>query len=96
MEKTNRDLVYYGPHPCQKCDKDGKKGTMIVKAGNGAPDELEFNFIHHSHYPNHDWKQHKCSDKNLFASRLGSIKTPKKSKSSVKNGRLGGRPKNKK
>lgn len=37
-------LVYYGPHPCQTCDPKGKKGTFIVKAGNGAPDYLEFDY----------------------------------------------------
>lgn len=58
MLKTNKKLIYYGPHPCQKCDKDGKKGTMIVKADNGAPDSLEFNFTHDSNYPNHIWKRH--------------------------------------
>lgn len=62
MKKTDKNLVYYGPHPCQKCDPTGKRGTMIVKAGNGAPDNLEFNFTHGSHYPNHKWKGHKCLD----------------------------------
>lgn len=51
---TNKKLVYYGPHPCQKCDIEGKKGTMIVKAG-----EIELDFVHGSHYPNHVWKAHK-------------------------------------
>lgn len=60
MDKKSKKLVYYGPHSCQKCDKSGKKGTMIVKAGNGAPDSLEFNFNHGSHYPNHVWKRHQC------------------------------------
>ncbi len=60
ISKTNKNLVYYGPHPCQKCDPKGKNGTMIVKAGNGAPDYLEFDFVQGSSYPNHDWKQHKC------------------------------------
>jgi len=55
-------LVYYGPHPCQKCDPKGKKGTMIVKAGNGASNKLQFDFVHGSHYPNHQWQQHKCID----------------------------------
>lgn len=93
INKTDKDLVYYGPHACQKCDMDGKKGTLIVKAGNGSSDELEFNFTHDSHYPNHEWKQHVCSDKNTIASKLGSIKTEKKSKSSAENGKKGGRPK---
>lgn len=59
-EYKSKKLVYYGPHSCQKCDPDGKKGTMIVKAGNGAPDKFTFNFIHDSHYPNHVWKKHAC------------------------------------
>ncbi len=54
----SQDLVYYGPHPCQKCDPFGKLGTMIVKAGNGAPDDLEFDFDHDCNYPNHIWKKH--------------------------------------
>jgi hypothetical protein len=61
MNKTDKKLVYYGPHPCQKCDPTGKLGTLIVKAGNGAPDNLEFDFAHDSHYPNHIWKKHKCT-----------------------------------
>lgn len=52
------NIVYYGPHSCKKCDADGSKGTMIIKAGNGASDELEFDFVQDSHYPNHVWKQH--------------------------------------
>ncbi len=60
MDKTDKSLVYYGPHPCQKCDSDGKKGTLIVKAGDGASDELEFDFVHGSQYPNHEWKKHIC------------------------------------
>lgn len=44
MNCHNHKIVYYGPHPCQTCDKNGKKGTMIVKAGNGAPENLEFEF----------------------------------------------------
>ncbi len=60
--KTSKNLVYYGPHSCQRCDPKGRLGTMIVKAGNGAPDELEFDFVQGSHYPNHTWKKHKCVD----------------------------------
>lgn len=37
-------LVYYGPHPCQVCDPNGLHGTIITKAGNGAPDSLEFDY----------------------------------------------------
>ena len=72
MKLTDKNLVYYGPHPCQKCDLKGKKGTMIVKAGNGAPDDLEFDFkstgeifTNSTDYPNGKkglkikWKKHK-------------------------------------
>ena len=55
MKKTDKSLVYYGPHPCQKCDPKGKAGTLIVKAGNGAANNLEFDFQGHSVqaiYPN--------------------------------------------
>lgn len=85
-------LVYYGPHPCQKCDPEGVLGTLIVKTGNGASDELEFDFDHNSHYPNHTWKQHVCSTKNRRAQVIGSSKTPKKASSSRINGKKGGRP----
>lgn len=69
MKYTNETLVYYGPHPCQKCDPDGKKGTMIVKAGNGAPDNLEFDYPagkpEEITYPNDKpdwyWRRHLCS-----------------------------------
>lgn len=71
MKKEDKKLVYYGPHPCQKCDSDGKKGTMIVRAGNGAPDNLQFDYPKETHgastaYPNTHpkflWKTHKCID----------------------------------
>lgn len=62
IKLTDKKLVYYGPHSCQKCDPKGKLGTMIVKAGNGAPDYLEFDFVHDSQYPNHVWKKHECTD----------------------------------
>lgn len=63
---TDKNLVYYGPHPCAKCDPDGKKGTMIVKAGNGAPDDLEFDYpkdkdmgiIYPNDRPDWIWKKH--------------------------------------
>lgn len=87
------NLVYYGPHACQKCDKDGKKGTLIVKAGNGAPDDLGFDFVHGSHYPNHEWKKHVCSDKNRTAAKLGSSTSRKKTMAAKANGKKGGRPK---
>jgi len=92
MKETDKKLVYYGPHACQKCDKDGTKGTLIVKAGNGASEELEFDFTHNSHYPNHQWEKHICSKKNRKAVSMGSIKTTKKTKSSRENGKKGGRP----
>lgn len=92
-EDFKLNLVWYGPHPCQRCDKEGKKGTLIVKAGNGALDELEFDFVHDSHYPHHQWKRHICSDKNRTAVRLGSMKSDLKKQSSRANGKKGGRPK---
>lgn len=66
MTKDPKDpsIVYYGPHPCQRCDPKGNKGTLIVKAGNedGGSSELEFNFTLGSHYPNHEWLKHECTD----------------------------------
>lgn len=63
MEKkikfTNKKLVYYGPHPCQRCDPDGSKGTKIVRAENNEV-VFSYDFVHGSHYPNHVWKKHKC------------------------------------
>lgn len=64
VKKTDKDLVYYGPHKCAKCEDNGINGTMIIKVGNGAPDYLQFNFVHGSHYPNHKWKKHVCVIKN--------------------------------
>lgn len=58
--KTDRSLIYYGPHPCQRCDPKGKFGTLIVKGSNPESDDLEFNFVHDSHYPNHIWQKHEC------------------------------------
>lgn len=73
IDLTDKNLVYYGPHPCQICDKAGLHGTMIVKAGNGAPDDLEFDYplaqtqeagLTHYIYPNMQganafpWVQH--------------------------------------
>ncbi len=63
MAKTDKKLVYYGPHPCQACDPDGKKGTLLVKSGNGAPKSLGFDYpngVAPWVYPNHVWKKHKC------------------------------------
>lgn len=50
---ANAEKVWYGPHPCEVCEKNGHKDTMIVKAGS---DELDF--VHDSHYPNHRWSTH--------------------------------------
>jgi len=59
IAKTDKKLVYYGPHPCQECDKDGAKGTLVVKAGNGAPKNLVFNYPKEGvPYPNYFWKKH--------------------------------------
>ncbi len=52
------NLVWYGPHACQTCELKGIHGTNIVKAGNGAPEDLEYDFGQDSHYPNHVWKKH--------------------------------------
>ena len=75
MKKDDKNLVYYGPHPCQKCDKRGTKGTLIVKAGNGVADSLEFDFpktLQHDKYPwaypnnffgkKVKWEKHICID----------------------------------
>jgi len=75
ITRDDISLVYYGPHACQVCDPIGTRGTLIVKAGNGAPDHLEFDFPSeeaialgrpaHWLYPNSDhgrsltWKTHK-------------------------------------
>ena len=60
MAKTDSKIVYYGPHPCQKCDPEGTKGTMIVKAGNGASDKMEYDYPKVGiAYPNYKWPKHK-------------------------------------
>ncbi len=74
IDQTNKSLVYYGPHPCQRCNKNSKNPARIVKAGNGAPDHLEFEYpekaaeklkINGFPYPNTHtdlpWRIHKCS-----------------------------------
>lgn len=88
----DQEIVWYGPHACQRCDHDGKNGTMIVKAGNGAPDDLEYDFVHDSHYPGHIWHEHKCGQ-NRNAKKLGSAKSKKKASAAKANGKKGGRPK---
>ena len=64
MLKDNSILIYYGPHPCQQCDVDGSKGTLIVRAGNGAPRNLIFDYPQII-YPNTKWKKHKCKFVNI-------------------------------
>lgn len=55
---TLKNAVWYGPHKCERgC------GAMIVKAGNGAPNSWEYNFVHESQYPGHVWKKHVCPKK---------------------------------
>lgn len=54
----DKSLIYYGPHPCVKCDPKGKKGTMVVKSEPGS--DFTFDFVHGSQYPNHKWKRHVC------------------------------------
>ena len=56
---TLKTATWYGPHECQTCGK----GTMIVKAGNGAPDSMQYNFTHGSNYPGHKWVKHVCITK---------------------------------
>lgn len=62
LQKTNKTLVYYGPHNCRDCDKKGKKGTLIVRAVAKNGEVFSFDFVQGSHYPNHTWKKHKCID----------------------------------
>lgn len=69
----NPELVYYGPYPCkdtQTLRRKGNKGcnVLIVKAGNQASAELEFDAVSPFGdivYPNYrgeakPWKLHKC------------------------------------
>lgn len=68
--KNDPSVVYYGPHPC-KDTNDGRKGCdqLIVKAGNGAPDYLEFNaqeaegIIYPNTHKGFKWTRHKCAKK---------------------------------
>lgn len=73
-KKEDPKLVYYGPHPCQRCDPKGKKGTLICKAGNGAQADLEFEYKPYELRRNEDnsimypnacpegtvWQRHEC------------------------------------
>ena len=61
MKPTDKKLIYYGPHACQKCDPKGLLGTMIVRAEYKGK-VFQFNFTHDSHYPNHVWKKHSCTE----------------------------------
>lgn len=94
MHKNKKSLVYYGPHPCRRCDPKGKKGTRIVKAGNGAPDYLEFDYSKKADdvktdgswpYPNThknlSWKRHKCTD---ITEKMGRSYMPKSNIKTVK------------
>lgn len=87
INKTDRNLVYYGPHTCQKCDKNGKKSTLIVRAGNGAPSYLQFDYPKEAEgistaYPNtHSkltWKTHKCIDATKKVGRSDKKEKPRK------------------
>lgn len=59
MTFKDKKLVYYGPHPCQECDKTGKKGTMIVRAQHGKK-VFAMKYTHNAQYPNHAWEKHVC------------------------------------
>lgn len=57
IKGDEKDIVYYGPHLCQRCNQ------YIVKAGNGAPEYLEFDSPQHPIYPNFsfdEWNRHNC------------------------------------
>ena len=60
IDMRDRSLVYYGPHPCEQCEKNGVIDTMIIKASYPAPADMQFDFDHDSHYPNHIWVKHVC------------------------------------
>ena len=48
------NVVWYGPHPCEKC------GRIVVKTGNGAPPLTLDAEDHNHHYPNFRWLEHQC------------------------------------
>lgn len=51
----NKTVIWYGPHACEKC------GQMVVKqAKESGGLELDAEFEHH--YPNYQWKKHKCHE----------------------------------
>lgn len=85
-KKADSSIIYYGPHPCHRCDPTGKYGTLIVKGSAPQSNELEFNFVHDSHYPNHVWKKHECLMKtnhmvpSKFASMGGKARAKKMGK----------------
>lgn len=91
-KKADQSLIYYGPHPCQRCDPTGKHGTLIVKASAPQSSDLEFNFVHGSHYPNHIWKKHECGMKTNhipateFASMGGKARARKLRETEAKEG----------
>lgn len=65
-DPANPKHVYYGPHHCQRCDATGYRSTKIVKAGNGAPNFLEFDYpyyeglgvVYPNTHPNLSWSRH--------------------------------------
>lgn len=68
VKLTDPSLVYYGPHPCSDQNGNRKTGNFgcnarIVKAGNGAPAELEFDFPAEGvAYPNYVFTPHVCAE----------------------------------
>jgi hypothetical protein len=52
----NPSIVWYGPHECNGC------GAIIVKPSISSGG-IALDAPHGHHYPNHQWKEHKCSGK---------------------------------
>lgn len=55
----NPDVVWYGPHACNKC------GEMIVKSSfESGGMELDADDANH-HYPNFRWQRHICHQRKI-------------------------------
>lgn len=90
-------LVYYGPYRCADTQTPRKKGNtgcdkMIVKAGNGASPELEFDAQKKPGiiYPNSaasslKWTPHVC--KGIKVTPKNIVKITRAAKRKLKNGR---------